>query len=95
MVHPECWVYIAIRDLVNDVDLALVYKDETEDSPFWRVTFSNLSAPDRLTTRELGIQVPSLVAPKPGNYSLELYADDELMGVAKIAACLIEQENTQ
>ncbi|RMH09445.1 MAG: hypothetical protein D6704_01225 [Nitrospirae bacterium] len=77
--HHQMGVYFCLTDAegVYRFELQLVYLDR--DQVIGKVTLSPIEISSRLETKDIGINIPSLVFPGPGRYEFRLYADGQFI----------------
>lgn len=77
--HPRLAVYLALSDGQGDVPVRLAIVDARDSSK--RLVQAETVVPlnDPRTVAEAAIDFPNLVFPGPGDYRVQLYADDNLL----------------
>ena len=75
-IHPNLGLYIRITDASGKYKIRVEFSDENNNtlSQFEGI---ELEVANRLATPGFGIQTRNLPIPKPGNYSFDLYFNDD------------------
>jgi hypothetical protein len=87
---PYC--YLNLTSVRGELPLEIRYVDLNDNSILMNLRFQ-VSNSDPLKNLEIVVPIPTLPAPHPGSYVMELLSDDELIGSHRITAIEPNEEN--
>jgi hypothetical protein len=76
--------YLALRELAGEAQIVLKFASLKDQRVHLQSQPMQVSAPDPRATAELVIAIPPFPMPEPGDYALEAYADDALLGMVRM-----------
>jgi|CXWL01.1.fsa_nt_gi hypothetical protein len=82
--HPQLCVFVALTDGHGKTDLSIRVVDTNDARPAIVEGKGSVSFKDPRTIANLFLQFHGLVFPKPGEYRVQLYSDNQLLREARL-----------
>ena len=79
------WVYICFTDVCDGTKITLRFTNLTKNKPLF-FTALGFSGTERLGSTEVILPLPPLPIVEPGTYAIEIWCDDELLGMRRLVA---------
>jgi len=83
--HPQLSVFVALTDGNGEVELRIRLVDSNDDRPPIVEGKGKVRFADPRAIANLALAFHGLTFPKPGEYRVQLYCDDELLREARLA----------
>ena len=84
-------LYVSLTELRGEVEVMLRYVDLDSNEVLMENGPTRLQCDDPLASVDLTVQVPPLPVPHEGVFALEVHAGNELIGMLRITAALVQQ----
>jgi hypothetical protein len=84
------WLFFSITDVSGEVECSVRYVSLQDNQVLFSSEKFRIISKDRLKTIEQRLELPPLPVNGPGQYALEFFANDEMIGALRILAVPVE-----
>ncbi len=91
----ETYLYVSLTDVHGSIPVKLEYVDWSNNEVLLEWGPIDVTSSNPIHSVDFSILVPPLPIPHEGTYALELFAENELIGMARVGVHLLEEEDDQ